>query len=270
MTKYISDFHLHSEFSFDGSSKIKDICSSAINKGFSNICITDHCECNAKATDDNFPNDTEASYTAIQKAKEFFNDSNFRLYAGIEMGQAIENKTKAEEILSEYDFDFVLASLHNLPGIQDFYYIHCDINERKKLLEKYFDYILELIDWGKFDSLAHLTYPFRYICIRDKMDIKVDEFSKKIDKILEALAKKDIALEVNTSGLWQGLNDTLPPKKIIKRFKKLGGKYLTLGSDAHKAEDLGKGIPEALQYIKDAGFEHYVIFENRKPKFIKV
>ncbi len=271
MKRYISDCHLHSEFSFDSEAKIKDICETAIKKGYSAITITDHCECNAKIADDNFSNDTQASYIESCKMKEYYkNHKNFSVYAGVEIGQAIENESRAKEILNKYNFDFVLASLHNLPGVKDFYYIYNDETERRKLLDKYFYYVAKLVQWENFDSLAHLTYPFRYISVRDKMNIKVSEFYEPIQQILKLLVKHNKAMEVNTSGLWQSLGETLPPFDVIKMFKDLGGKYITIGSDAHAAENLGKGIDEALELIKKAGFDSYTIYENRKPKLIKI
>ncbi len=271
MKKCISDCHLHSEFSFDSKAKIEDICKAATEKSYFAITITDHCECNAKESDDNFFNDVKASYEQVCRMKNLYkNQEKFNIYAGVELGQAIENKDKAKEILDEYDFDFVLASLHNLPGVKDFYYIYNSKKERIKLLQQYFYFIGELIEWGNFDSLAHLTYPFRYITIRDKMDIDVSEFYGQIEQILKLLIKYDKALEVNTSGLWQGLGQTLPPFDVIKMFKQFGGKYVTIGSDAHAAENLGRGIEDALQLIKKAGFDSYTIYEKRQAKFISI
>jgi histidinol-phosphatase (PHP family) len=50
----------------------------------------------------------------------------------------------------------------------------------------------------------------------------------------------------------------------------LGGEILTIGSDAHKAEDVGKGINEAVMLAKEAGFKFITSFDKRKPIQIKI
>ena len=51
---------------------------------------------------------------------------------------------------------------------------------------------------------------------------------------------------------------------------KEGGEYVTVGADAHRAEDLGKGIREALDLLKACGFEYVTYFEKRKPVCVRV
>ena len=57
---------------------------------------------------------------------------------------------------------------------------------------------------------------------------------------------------------------------ILTRFKELGGKYVTIGSDAHHYYDVGAGISEGLDAIKQAGFENVTYFENRTPVMLKI
>ena len=50
----------------------------------------------------------------------------------------------------------------------------------------------------------------------------------------------------------------------------MGGEVLTFGSDAHCAEDLGKGIADGVALAKAAGFSHACYFVKRKPVFLKL
>ena len=86
--------------------------------------------------------------------------------AGIELGQPITDPKATREALSAGAFDFVLASVHNLPGQKDFYYLNYTDENVDPLLSDYFDHVLQVAKWGQFDSLAHLTYPLQ-MCIRD-------------------------------------------------------------------------------------------------------
>ena len=92
-----------------------------------------------------------------------FSMAGLHVRAGIELGQPMQNIEAAEDILDACDFDFALASVHNVQGMPDFYELDYSQVDLTKTLHQYFDEILETIEWGKFDSLAHLTYPWRYI-----------------------------------------------------------------------------------------------------------
>ena len=86
-----------------------------------------------------------------------------------------------------------------------------------------------------------------------------------MDAILKYLVKKDIGLEVNTGGFKYGLGTTNPCPEIIRRYKELGGKIITLGSDAHEPNYLAYEFDKAAELIRSCGFSSYFIFKNRIP-----
>ena len=61
-----------------------------------------------------------------------------------------------------------------------------------------------------------------------------------------------------------------PNKDILKRYLELGGKIITLGSDAHFAEDICSDFDTAIKELKEIGFKEITTFKNRKPSFIKI
>ncbi len=261
--RYISDCHVHSAASYDGSDSVIMLCENAVRMGLHAITITDHCECNL-FSEQELLDTVRRSLTETQKAAILFQDK-IQIYRGLELGQATQNIPLAERILSEFQFDFVLGSLHNIVGMPDFYevdYAHCSIG---RLLEQYFDQILELIDLGCFDSLAHLTYPLRYIRGEHNIQVGYEVYEHHIDTILHALIRKDKALELNSSGLRQKIGTTMPCPIVIKRFHELGGQYLTLGSDAHRWADVGSGVETAMDIVKQSGFDEFTVYVNRKP-----
>lgn len=267
--KYINfpDFHTHSIHSFDGNHSMTSLCEFAVNKGIRYLAITDHCEIDAK--DFYFDTFCRNQYEDVIKAKNLYK-SQLNVYKGIELGQAIYKKDLAEKILNTYNYDFVLGSIHNLENMEDFYFLdYTDMNV-DELLNQYFDTMISLCKWGNFDSLAHLTYPLRYICGKYKIDVDLNNYYDKIDEILTLLISNDKAIEINTSGLAMEIKDFLPSKEIIKRFKSMGGKYVTIGSDSHYKEKLGQFVEQGLDALKECGFDCYTIFENRKPKLIEI
>ena len=62
--------------------------------------------------------------------------------------------------------------------------------------------------------------------------------------------------------------ETKPKQHIIKRIKKKGLEKITIGSDAHRVENLGEHLEKAVQKLKRVGYNKIVKFKNRKPEYI--
>lgn len=266
--RYISDSHTHSRCSFDGNDSIAMMCERAVSYGLYSLTITDHCECHEYYSK-GFNEDIKKSVIEISHSKALFNN-RLRVYTGIELGQPTQDICAAEEALRLANYDFVLGSLHNLKGEEDFYFLNYTETNAAVLLTRYFNELLELAKQNIFDSLSHMDYPMRYIIGNSKINVDIRQFSEQIDEILKVLVKNDRALEINTSGLRQPIGRTLPDEKVIRRFKELGGKYVTLGSDAHRWGDIGSGIETGLDMLSSCGFNHFTVYEKRVPKLLPI
>ncbi|HEY8805378.1 MAG TPA: phosphoesterase, partial [Clostridium sp.] len=77
-------------------------------------------------------------------------------------------------------------------------------------------------------------------------------------------------IELNTSGLRYKLNSMHPSREILKRYLELGGKIITIGSDAHVLNDLWADFDKAIVELKEIGFKEITTFKNRKSNFIKI
>jgi len=53
----------------------------------------------------------------------------------------------------------------------------------------------------------------------------------------------------------------------VEMYYELGGRIITLGSDAHKAEGIGTKFAFIKKELKKIGFTKATYFEKRKPKF---
>ncbi len=266
--KFISDNHIHSSNSFDAKDSVIMLADRAFNLGLYSVTITDHCDCDVYYKND-LRSSIEGSIRDTLKARGLYSN-RLKIYSGIELGQPTQDLDAAQEALSLGNYDFVLGSLHNLRNEQDFYYLNYTAENTGSLLERYFDEMMELIEYGKFDSLAHLTYPFRYLVSNPELKITPKDYSQQIDEVLEAIIKKDIALEVNTSGLRQPIGKTLPDEDVIRRYRELGGKYVTMGSDAHRWGDVGAGIEDGLNMLLKCGFTHFTVYRRREPVMLPI
>lgn len=270
--KGICDSHVHSGNSADADNTVDELCKRAVQLGLRAITITDHCEANIYDDPQNsefgdFSRLIPQSVKEVKRAQEKY-AGKLTVYCGIELGEPVQNLSAAQRALSLADFDFVLASVHNIRGEQDFYWLDYREDTVEKLLGRYFDEVLQTARWNHFDSLAHLTYPLRYIKNKLGIDVDLGLFRSQTDMILRTLAVNKKALEVNSSGLRQKIGKTLPDREIIARFRELGGEYVTVGSDAHNTEDLAKGLEQALAIIKECGFTHYTVYEKHTPVFM--
>ena len=142
--------------------------------------------------------------------------------------------------------------------------------EINNLLERYFAEIYDMCKWGKFDVLGHLTYCLRYMKIRNGITPNMKIFEEIIAESLRTLADKGKGIEINTSGIRQGAGATFPSLRYIRLFRELGGKIISIGSDAHKVRDLGANIAEGTELARAAGFNEICYFKKRKPVFIKI
>lgn len=262
----VCDCHTHTHCSPDGADSASMMVQAAVRSGLYAVAITDHCECNLYRKE-GYDEVIRRSYLETKKAA-VSNYGKIRVLTGIELGQPLQDLSAAEDALGMGDLDFVLASVHNIRGREDFYFMDYQKENIGSLLNAYLDEMLEMVEWGQFDSLAHLTYPLRYIIGEAGIPVDFSIFDYKVDRILRRLAETGEALEVNTAGLRQKIGITSPSLHLVRRFHEYGGKYVTVGSDSHRWKDVGAGVLEGLQVIQQAGFTHYTIFENRKPTLI--
>ena len=204
------------------------------------------------------------SYFEVSKAKAAFK-GRLEVLRGIELGEPHYNPELAKKIINMQKYDVVLGSLHNLRNKEDFYYWK-EFNEKDVpiFMNEYFSEILKMLEWGDFDVLAHLTYPFRYIYNVCGYVEDINNYSKTVDEILKLCAEKDKALEINMGGLKYPIHLPTPTFETVKRFKDLGGKFVSVGTDSHYAERIGDGIYEAYGIAREAGFKCVAKFRERK------
>ena len=270
MYKNIVDLHVHTDNSFDGNHSATFFCEQAEFMDLRALAFTDHCEVDQFEGDPTYEKRIFQAFFEIAKVRSAFR-GKLLVLNGIELGQPAYDIETANKIINSHDYDQILGSVHNLRGGDDFYFMeNLTLPEAEKLLKEYFDALIEMLHWGNFDVLAHLTYPLRYFYSKSNLDIDLNKFKNQIDEILLLTAKSGKALEINTAALRQPLNKLSPEVDIVKRFKELGGKYVTVGSDAHYAEHLAADIDMAYNCAIEAGFDSITFFQKRTPIQMKI
>ena len=271
MSQIRFDTHIHSRYSVDSDADVAEIYSFACKSGLKAISITDHYDLDMiySGCDEQVLTD---GYSAISKWRSDTENSDTQLLCGIELGASIFEPCLAEKIINEHNYDIVISSLHGLKGHNEYYlYKFGEMSdfEIRATIEEYFSYLLKQVRQGYFDTLAHLDYPTRYIR-RMGIDFDISYHYDVVDEILKALANSGKALEINTSGLFDVFNCTMPNSDVVKRFKMLGGEYITIGSDAHIPDRVGAHFDTALSIAKNAGFDYVTYYKSRKPVMVKI
>ena len=120
-----------------------------------------------------------------------------------------------------------------------------------------------------FNVYGHIDYVVRYSPNKD-FNYKVFDYCDIINEILKNLIHNGKGIEINTSGYRSGLSNPNPNTEIIKMYRELGGEIITIGSDAHRPQDIAYNFNKVVEILKGCGFKYYTEFKNRKPEFIKL
>ncbi|MDI9475736.1 MAG: histidinol phosphate phosphatase [Natronincolaceae bacterium] len=253
------DCHVHTNFSTDAVMDIRDAIRVSNKLGIG-LIITDHMDYKH-----HIPNEF------IFDPDEYFNEYEIyrseKLLLGVEIGFRDDSLKEIRELKDNYPFDFIIGAIHVVNGIDIYYKEYYEGKSKEQAYEEYLKNMLLLVKHHDFfDSLAHMDYITRYSIYKDK-GLYYKDFPDLIDEILKELLIADKAIEINTR--WIHDKNTVDNFIIIlKRFRELGGKYVTIGSDAHRPEDIGVNfdIAKEIVYVCDL---KPVYYKGRKPYYVK-
>ena len=261
----IYDSHMHT-LNSDGKSTIDQMCQSAIDHGVSGITITDHADMNFYESRDTY-NRIKGAIAQIRQAQEAW-EGKLELMCGVELGEYLYEPESAKKILGLTAYDEVLCSVHFVPAARwEKAYNRIDFTndgtdeELLDYMRLYFDLLSDTMDAFDFHVLAHIACPVRYMTTRHGRPMDVMRFEPKIKEILKKVIDRGIALEWNSAGLRYN-------EEIFALYHSMGGRLVTLGSDAHSFENVGRGFAEFQTALKACGFTHYHYYKNGQPQAV--
>ena len=275
----IADTHVHTRLSKDAPQEsentILSVLAEAGKKGLQYVAETEHCDIITEKYCYNVDFSVyEASFAAAERQQKAAGRSQTRLLYGIELAHAHTHKAEAAAVLAAHSFDFVLGSLH-MPrdGVDIWETAYQDAYDDETLFAAFESYVGELYEIASecdFDSLAHCTYPLRYFAYNGRMSAlceKPSAFVPLYEAVFRKLIERGKALEINTS-MVDERGVTQPSVDLIKLYKSLGGRFVTIGSDAHHFSLVGRGIKQAETLLREVGFEGVTVFVGRKARII--
>ena len=272
----IMNLHTHTHHSPDARNTVAERVEAANKAGLRYMAVTDHVEINryypaayyhAVETDEYFYDGRGVFEGSVQETlEEAARCAPLVLLTGAEIGQIPQDIEKSALIYNDPRTDIILGSVHELPGRPDFYFLDYAKENIPALVTAYFEEVLRLAQTDCYDVLAHLTYGLRYLPNRRAYDIT--PHLELIDEVLKTVIRKGKAIELNGSGLRKPQPYIDPDLILVKRYSDLGGKYLTISTDAHDTQFVTFGIDLLEDMARTAGFSKLTVFQKHEPFFV--
>ena len=259
-----TDCHLHSTFSFDGSSDAESETLRAIELGLDSICFTEHNDYGI-SDDGSFVVDTKAYRDNIIRLREKYS-GQIEILFGIEAGlQPTEDVfSYFSAYIKEWDFDFVIGSSHVVNNADPYYpEFFDDYADDDAAYRAYFEEELSNASmYEDYDSYGHLDYILRYGSSGNR-SFTYEKFEDLLDPLLKTIISHGKCIEINSAGFRKGMGQPNPHIEILRRYHDLGGLPPTVGSDAHASKDIAADFDRTARLLRSAGFCSYSVFRRR-------
>ena len=255
------DFHMHSTVSFDAKDNARDMVAAAEHRGLKEICFTDHIDYTPEM-------DMVFDTAAYRAAYEDLHSEKVLIRRGMEYGLEPGNQAQLKEDLNRFPFDFVIGSVHLVEGKDVYLEPYWQGKTYEQAIRLFLENTLACVESHEdYDVLGHLTFISKARANPRRELIAYEAYSALFDEILRQLVLHEKGMEVNTSGV-DLCGGTLPTMDFVRRFHELGGRIVTVGSDAHNCARVGQYSFEVVKELKEI-FGYVCTFENRKPIFHK-
>jgi histidinol-phosphatase (PHP family) len=255
------DYHLHTPLCRHAEKSMDVYVQRAVSLGLSEICFLDHLILTP-------PNNSKSMhlsevplyYQAVQVLKNRYKDRIF-VKAGLEIDFQPDVVTIVERLLASFAFDAIAASVHIVDGLDIVSRSSAKTHEHLDpdlLYSHYLDRLRLMLDCSFYDFICHFDLP-------KKFGKKIsDSFRSEMKEILSRVKEKGIVVEVNTAGYDHPAAEAYPSSGILAICRKLDIP-ITLGSDAHSPEDIGRHYDKTLDQIRKIGYEYLTGFSRRAP-----
>jgi histidinol-phosphatase (PHP family) len=252
------DTHLHTVRSPDTEpdALLDAYCGLALERGIAELAITDHVDFDPLAPAYGYAT-FEDRERDVREAAERWAPHGLAIRFGVEVTYERGYEDDIRDWLRRHPHDFVIGSVHSGPASL---YEPSQVGgfiagkSLRDAAAPYFEEVAAAARSGLFDSIGHIDVVKRWLVPH----VMPDAFAAQpelYDGVLTAMVDSGAALEVNTSGLRQLPRETYPTAQIVTRYLSLGGRAVTIGSDAHQLGWFAYGLAEAYRLVKGAGIE---------------
>jgi histidinol-phosphatase (PHP family) len=253
------DYHVHTRWS-DGTGSVEDVARWAAGIGLPEIAVAEHFTPHPGEGEDWWLRPEQlADYVADVRAAAARHD-DVRVLLGVEAEYVVGGEAELERHLSAWPFEVVVLGIHVVDGfVFDDPALRGDPrwDDPDELLIAYYRTARQAAEWGRFDILAHLDY------IGLWGHRPGPAVLPEIEAALDALAASGAALELNSDRFSDPAGVMYPSVEIL-RSAHARGIPLTIDSDAHEVEHVGRALDEAIAHAAAAGYRHTLRLSDRE------
>jgi histidinol-phosphatase (PHP family) len=253
------DAHLHTELSPDSAVPLELYAAQAAERGVREIAITDHLDFTPGAPAYAYADYGRREREVRAAAERWAGKVTIRF--GVELTYESRHEDAIREHLRAHSYDYALGTVHDMSdGPYDRSRVASFVAGKTlaEAVAPYFAEVAAAIRSGLFDTIGHLDMIKRYL-IRWWPAADYAAIPDVYEPLLVALVESDTALEVNASGLRHPTGETYPAPWVVARFRELGGKRVTVGSDSHLPHCFAFGLEEACEIVAAAGFDRLTL-----------
>ncbi|MEG6521877.1 histidinol-phosphatase [Desulfotomaculum sp. 1211_IL3151] len=264
------DYHIHTFRCGHAVGTVAEYVAAARGKGFVEFGFSEHLPLywlpKEKREPGFAPLDEELPIYIAEVQQTGRENPDLSIKLGIEADFIPGQEQKLKNILLDLPLDYAFGSVHFLddwafddPAKIEEYKKH-DIYE---LYRKYFHHVQLAAASGLFDIIGHpdLIKKFGF-----RPKVPIDNLYQQTVKVIK---ENNLCVDVNTAG-WRYPCAELYPSPD---FLKLCYEYevpITLGSDAHRPEQVGDGLDQAIAILKEIGYRQVATFTGRQRNMVKL
>jgi histidinol-phosphatase (PHP family) len=178
---------------------------------------------------------------------------------GVEVDYFVGKERETADVLDRYPWDYVLGSVHFVDGFP--------VDQEPGLVEKlgpseawrrYFVWLRNAARSGLFDSLAHPDLVKHH---GPRPDAEAVEWLH--EETADAIEAAGVCVEVSAAGLHKPVGEAYPDPPLLASCSRRGVP-ITLASDAHVPQNVGRDIGRAVELARSAGYDTVTVFEGRE------
>ncbi len=180
---------------------------------------------------------------------------------GCEMDIVPGRESEIRDIIAGARFDYVIGSVHYLDGWpfdQEKYREVFETNDLAGIYNRFFDCIAAAARTGLYDIAGHVDNIKRM-----GYRLPADEMNGFYEQTASVLREMDLAVELNTAGLDSAALETYPSLEFLRVLRRYEIP-VTLGSDSHRPEQVGRYFSRAVELLLEAGYDRVAFFRNRE------
>ena len=253
----IFDSHIHTKFSADSKMLAAEVLDKAerLNLG---VVFTEHFDYGLELDGRKF------EFNPAEYMNEYKNLRGAKVRLGVEVGLRKSARSANEKFISQADFDFVIGSIHLVDDLDIYYPEFYADKDKATAYRKYFEQMAQEIAIADFDALGHIDYICR-AAPYDNPEIDYATFKAQIDAVLKIVVERGKVLELNTRRFdkSRAVEELIP---VYKKYRELGGRFVTIGSDAHKVEAVGNYFERALAFVRELDLTPVTFCERKLEK----